>query len=95
MVDTGLYERMISCIPEIFEAGDTYLWYFRSNSDESMDQQLTMEGSNKYVISDDSRTLIVINVSFTDEGLYYCKLMRNDNIQPQRLPGACLRVYSK
>ena len=87
---TGQKEGMIKCNPVNSMDGDRYLWYFRNNSDESMDRQL-MVGTNKYVMDDVRRTLTVKNVTFNDEGLYYCRLMRNN----EQVPGACLRVYSK
>ena len=76
--------------------GDVLRWFFTRTTIGNANNMINMSNTNKYGISGarDSK-LTVNNVNSSDEGYYYCRIFRNENLLPDRYSGACLDVYSK
>ena len=75
--------------------GDVLQWLFtRTIIDNGT--LVNISNTDKYNVSGaKNRTLTVNNISSTDEGYYYCQILRNGGLLPDRIPGACLYVYRK
>ena len=67
-------------------------WYFTTTTTENA-TRIVIDGSKYEVEGQLSQILVINNVSLSDEGHYFCRLRRNDQLMPQQ--GSCLRVLGK
>ena len=76
--------------------GDVLRWFFTRTTIDNANIMIDMSNTDKYGISGarDSK-LTVNNINSSDEGYYYCRILRNGMLQNYRYPGACLYVYRK
>ena len=75
--------------------GDVLWWFFTRTTIDNANM-IDMSNTDKYGISGARNSkLTVNNVNSSDEGYYYCRILRNGMLQNNSYPGVCLYVYRK
>lgn len=93
---TGLESRMATCNPpfDVIMDGDILEWLFTRTTIANANP-VDINNNEKYSIAGArSQMLTVNNINSSDEGYYYCQIVRNRMPLSTRVPGACLNVYN-
>ena len=88
---------MVTCNPlfGVIMEEDVFQWFF-TRTTVSNANMVNTSNTDKYSISGTrNHQLTVNNINSSDEGYYYCRILRNGMLQNNRFPGACLYVYCK
>ena len=88
---------MVTCNSpfDVFMEEDVFQWFF-TRTTVSNANMVNTSNTDKYSKSGTrNHQLTVNNINSSDEGYYYCWILRNGMLQNDRFPGACLYVYRK